>query len=233
MTAIQNRDLLDMIDQLKDQVRDLRGSLALGAQAALCTSTTRPSPTAGRRIYETDTGLEAVGTGSAWRYPPQPIWSTTLGATTATLTTPPLPSVFNFLRLEWRVHLASGGATDLLMQVDGDTTAHYLWGKVEEASGAAGNGHGGGAQAFMKIGACGGSTGNYFSHGSLSIAGWHGGTGHLAVSGTSALFDTNSVDYVGTYGGLYAAPPPHTTLTIYPAASTFVAGTQFLLTGVG
>lgn len=198
------------------------------------TSTTHPaSPWAGMQIYETDTALTAYWSGTAWVYPPQVLWSRTLGATTASVTTPALPAVFNFLRLDWRVHLTTGGPTDLLMQVDSDTTAHYLWAKDEAVSGASTAVHGGSAQNFMKVGAVGGSTGNYYATGSLSIAGWHGGTAHLAVSGTSTLFDTNSVDYVGTYGGLFAAPPPHTSLTVFPAANSFVAGSQFLLVGLG
>lgn len=232
MTANHSRTILDDIETLNNRIAELRGALALGSQPALYTSTSHPgTPALGRPIYETDTGFQAYWNGSAWEYPPQVIASQKLATAAASVTFSGLPATFSVLRLDWRVHLTSGGPTDLLMQVDGDSTSHYLWAKSEAVSGASGPGHGGAATTFMKIGALGGTTANYFSSGTLSISGWTG-TGHLSVSGTSSLFDTNSVDYTGVYGGLYAAPPPHTSLTLFPPSSTFTAGSQFVLSGV-
>ena len=45
----------------------ISGSSQVGLKTGVCTSTTRPSaPYAGQVVYETDTGLAKVWTGSAW-----------------------------------------------------------------------------------------------------------------------------------------------------------------------
>lgn len=234
MTANHQRDLLDIVSDLKKQVADLQGALALGSQAALCTSTTRPAnPTTGRQILETDTGLEAYWTGTAWEYPPQQIRSVTLGTSAASVTLSGIPAVFNFLRLEFWVHRATTGPTDLTMQVDGISTNNYLWAKMESASAVQGNSHAGAATNIMKIGALGGTSSAYFSAGSVSIAGWSSNAGYLATTGTSALFDTNTVDYLDLTGSLFAGTGPHTSLTISALSGSLAAGSQFLLLGLG
>lgn len=224
-----------------DQAALLRRVAVLEAQIAqlttgpvAVTSTTHPaSPNPGMQILETDTGLTAQWSGTAWVYPPQVIRSQILSGTTAFITFSGLPAVFNFLRLEWRVHLDTGGPTDLLMQIDGVTTANYLWSKMEAASATQSNFHAGAAATVMKIGAVSGDSPGYFASGSFSIAGWSTGTGDLSTSGTSTLFDSNTVDYIGAYGALYAGAGPHTSIKIFPAANNFIAGSQFLLYGLG
>lgn len=163
---------------------------------------------------------------------PQLIQNQTLGATASSVTFSNIPATYNSLRLEWRVHLNTGGATDLEMQVDGNTGSNYLWSKMESASATQSNFHAGAATTLMKIGAVGGTTANYFGNGSLTIGGWANTTGFLSFSGTSTYFDSNTVDYVGTYGGLYAGNAPHNSLTIFPAANSFAVGSQFSLYGL-
>lgn len=220
---------------LKARIAKLEAQIAhLTSGAVAVTSTTHPTnPAVGMMIYETDRGLTAYWSGTAWVYQPQVIKSQTLTGTTAALTFSAVPAVFSFLRLEWRVHLDTGGPTDLLMQVDGITTANYLWAKAEEVGGSMTAFHAGAATTTMKIGAASATTSGYFSSGSMAIAGWNASTGYLSTSGTSTLFDSNSTDYVGTYGDLFAGTAPHASLKIYPAAGSFVAGSQFLLYGVG
>lgn len=162
---------------------------------------------------------------------PQLIQSQTLTSTAASVTFSSIPA-YNNLRLEWRAHLSSGGATDLEMQVDGNVGSNYVWSKMESNSGTQANFHAGAATTLMKIGAVGGTTANYFGNGSLTIAGWANANGFLSFSGTSTYFDSNTTDYVGTYGGLYASVAPHNSLLIFPAAGSFAAGSQFSLYGV-
>jgi hypothetical protein len=162
---------------------------------------------------------------------PQLIANQTLVANTPSVTFNNVPA-YNNLRLEWRTHLNAGGATDLEMQIDGSAASLYVWSKMESMSTTQSNFHSGAATTFMKVGAASATTANYFSSGSLTIAGWGSSTGYLSFSGTSAFFDTNAVDYIGTYGGLFAATGPHTSLTIFPAGNQFAAGSQFSLYGV-
>ena len=162
---------------------------------------------------------------------PKLIRPTTLAAPAASVTFSAIPAYSN-LRLEWRARLTSGGPTDLEMQVDANSSALYLWSKMESASASQANFHSGAAATLMKIGAVGGSTAGYFGNGSLTIAGWANATGYVSFSGTSAHFDSNSVDYIGTYGGLYASVAPHNSLMIFPASGSFAAGSQFSLYGV-
>lgn len=163
---------------------------------------------------------------------PQLIQTQTLTGTQASVTFAGIPSSYNFLRLEWRVHLNAGGATDLQMQVDGNSGSNYIWSKMEAASATQMNTHAGAATTFMKIGATGSTTASYFGNGSLTIGGWANSNGFLTFSGTSTYFDSNTVDYIGTYGGLYAGNAPHNSLLIYPASNSFIAGSQFSLYGV-
>lgn len=226
--ADQNR-LLQRVAVLERRV----GRFVAGALAV--TSTTHPSNAAvPMRIYETDTGLEAYWNGTKWVYPPQVVDSESLtgSASFVTLTVPTGPG-YNFLQLEWRAHLTSGGPTDLLMQVDGNTGSSYVWAKMEAVSAAQSNFHAGAAATTTKIGAVGGTTAGYFASGSLSIAGWATATGYMSTSGTSTLFDSNTSDYVGTYGDLFAVNGPHSSIKIYPASGSFAAGSQFLLLGLG
>lgn len=77
-------------------------SAAFGAVTVqVVTSGTHPgSPVAGELIYETDTGLYAFYTGSAWSYPPQLIQTQTVsGSSTGTVTFNNIPQVFKELKV--------------------------------------------------------------------------------------------------------------------------------------
>lgn len=134
MTANHNRDVLDMIEDLKRQVNDLRGALALGSQPALCTSSTHPAnPTLGQPIHETDTGLDANWTGTAWEYPPQLIYEAVLTGSSSTVRLPAsgsLPQGFSHLRLAFSARSSgstSSGYDAAGLQMNGVTSASYNW----------------------------------------------------------------------------------------------------------
>lgn len=221
--------------ELKQRVARLEAQVAhLTSGPVAVTSATHPAhPATGQQILETDTSLTAYWSGTAWVYPPQLIQNVTLTGSGASVTFSNIPAVFNSLRLEWRVHLSSGAITDLLMQVDGVTSSSYLWSKMESSSTTQANVHSGAAVAFMRIGLLGAGTAGYFGNGMLTIGGWSNANGDLSFSGTSAYFDSNTVDAIGTYGGLYAGGAPHSSLKIFPAASSLAAGSQFSLFGLG
>ena len=220
---------------MQRRVAVLEGKIAhLTSGPFAVTSTTHPAgPNPGQQILETDTGLTAYWSGTAWVYPPQLIQDVALTSTTASITFSNVPSVFNFLRLEWRIHLNTGAITDLLMQVDGNTGSNYLWSKMESSSTTQANVHSGALVTSMRIGLLGTGTAAYFGEGALTIGGWSNPTGDLTFSGTSAYFDSSTVDAIGTYGGLYAGATPHSSLKIFSAANSLAAGSQFSLFGLG
>lgn len=221
-------DLLRRLSNLETQVAQLTSG------PVACTAATHPAnPFVGMQIYETDTDLQAYWSGAAWVYPPQAVWSTTLATNQASVTTPTLPQVFNFLRLEYWIHRTTTGSTDLTMQVDSVATNNYLWSKMESASTTQGNSHAGAATNVMKVGTLGGTTSAYFSTGSVTIGGWSSNAGYLTTAGIAALFDSNTVDYIDVTGSLFAGTGPHSTLTFAPLAGSLQAGSRFLLVGLG
>lgn len=226
--AAEQAALKARVAALEQQVAQLTSG-----QVAVTSSTHPPNPWTSMQIYETDTGLNAMWNGTAWEYPPQVVWSTTLATNQASVTTPTLTQVFNFLRLEYWVHRTAAGSTDLTMQVDSVTTNNYLWSKMESSSTTQGNSHSGAATNIMKVGTLGGTTSAYFSTGSVTIGGWASSGGYLTTTGTAALFDSNTVDFIDVTGSLFAGTGPHSTLTFAPLAGSLQAGSRFLLIGLG
>lgn len=113
--------------------------------AVPCLSTTHPAnPATGMEIYETDTGLTAMWSGTAWNYPGvQLLGRVVLGATAATVTLPAsgtFPQVFTNLRV---VISASGTGTGAAgydaasMQINGVTASNYSWSSHYMTQGAA------------------------------------------------------------------------------------------------
>lgn len=96
----------------------------------VCTSATHPSsPFQGMEIYETDTGLSAVYTGSSYYYPPQRIANTTLSASATTIVLSSIPQVFTNLRLVLRLKSQSTAtshtADNVYLQFNGIASANY------------------------------------------------------------------------------------------------------------
>jgi hypothetical protein len=164
---------------------------------------------------------------------PQLIQTQTLGSTTASVTfTVPASPAYTRLSLYWRARLSAAGSQDLELQFDGDTAAHYLWAKVEASNGAAGGAHAGASPvAIIKIGVVSGDTASYFGSGRQDIEGWSNSTGFLTCTGPYANFDVAGTDWSGNASGIYLATGPHTSIKVFPAANSFVAGSTFSLYG--
>lgn len=143
MTANHSRNVLDLIESLKSRVADLEATRVLGAQAAVCTSTTHPAnPAPGRMILETDTGLHAMWNGSAWQYPPQQIAKVVVGTATSSVRIPASGSIpQNFTNLRLVISGRSDGTTAVgydsaSMRFNGSTSG-YNWNSYFAAQGAA------------------------------------------------------------------------------------------------
>lgn len=197
------------------------------------TSSAHPAnPFQGLEIYETDTGLSAVYNGSTFSYGVQQVAATqVLVGTTASVTFSGIPAVTR-LSLSWRAKTATAVQTDLLMQVDGDTAAHYLWAKIEAANGASSPAHTASLTTSMKIGVVSGTTASFFGNGRQEIDGWSNSTGFLTTAGPYANFDAAGTDWAGTAAGQFSAVGPHTSIKLLPATGSFAAGSQFSLYGL-
>lgn len=197
------------------------------------TSSAHPaSPFQGLEIYETDSSMSAVYSGSAYQYGVQQVAPTQiLGTTVASITFTGIPAVTRLI-LSWRVRQSASGATDLLMQIDGNTGNNYLWAKVEANAGTAGGSHAGAATSSIKIGVVDGNTASYFGSGYQVLDGWANATGFMTTTGPYSNFSTTTADWSGNASGQYSGTGPHNSIKIFPLANSFVAGSQFSLHGM-
>lgn len=162
---------------------------------------------------------------------PKLISRTALAGTAASVTFSAVPA-YNYLQLFWRAQLSAAGPTDMLVQVDGNSAASYLWGKLSGHNAVASQSDGGGVASSAKFGVVGGTTANYFSNGVLTLAGWASATGFLTMSGSSCTWNTATSNWEELYSAQFDVAGPHTSLTIFPGANSFAAGSQFSLYGV-
>lgn len=95
------------------------------------TSTTHPaSPWAGMQIYETDTGLSAYWSGTAWKYPPQLIAKQVLTSSAASISFSSIPQVFTNLELVVSAKsdgTSTNGYDAANLQFNGVSSALYNW----------------------------------------------------------------------------------------------------------
>jgi len=205
----------------------------------ICTSSTHPTSSgitlyAGMQIYETDTELTAVYNGSAFLYPAQQIAATQiLGGNTASITFSGLSSAYATVSVSWSARDNSGNASDALkLRLNGDSASHYLWqfvqGNNTTASAAVST-----SDTSIQAGVCAGgaATAGYYSGGTFDIEGWSSAaSGRFAtVAGHSYVAAGNGAagQIAGAYGGTYQPTAALTSITLLPAAGSFVATSEF------
>lgn len=142
-------DLRRRLEVLERQIAQLTsGPVAV-------TSTTHPSsPWAGMQIYETDTGLSAQWTGTAWLYPPQLITKRVLTSSTASLTLSGIPQIFTNLRLVISAKsdgTSAAGYDAANLQLNGVSTGSYQWSTIWVAQGGAVSTTGATAQTSSQV----------------------------------------------------------------------------------
>lgn len=237
MTANHARTTLDVIELLDRRVKALEAARGAGAQYALYTSTTHPAnPAPGRQILETDTGLFAFWSGSAWIYPPQRIGQKLLTASAPSITLPvPAGPAFSTLRVAWsaRSDYSGGSATYMCLQLNADTaTTHYDW-QINQASGATMSpGASPSAVGQIEVGTmpAATATSGYVGGGELTIANASGAT-FKAVSAHSTSMETTTSGFSGTYGGNWLQSDPIASITLLPLLGSLIAGTAAYLYG--
>jgi hypothetical protein len=202
----------------------------------VCTSSTHPaSPFQGLEIYETDTGLSAVYTGSNYAYNLQQIAPTQKLVSNVASVTFNIPSGLNGVMLTWRARSSSAVTAEmLLMQLNGDTGNDYLW-EVDQANNATVAGTTSGAATNkIQIGTVTGNsaTALYFSSGQTLIDGVSDTTNYKTAAGIGAAFSTTTNMWSGVYGGQWNSAAAVTSVTIFAQTGNLMTGSQFKAYGL-
>jgi hypothetical protein len=186
----------------------------------VCTSTTHPSfAFQGLDIYETDTGMSAIYSGSNYQYQLQQIAPTQTVSGASSVTFSSIPAVKRLLVL-WRARYGTTGSTDLLIQMDGDTTAHYAWSKLTGRGAAASASDSAGAVNNGRVGVIGGTTASYPANGAVWIDGWNQSNTFATYTGNNATWDTATSYWNEIYSGIYGVAGPHNSIKLFLSSGT-------------
>jgi len=188
--------------------------------STVLTSTTRPgTPGQGHQVFETDTGMNSLYTGSFWGYNLMQIAAPQVVSGAANITFSSVKPVQRLVLL-WTAHLGATGSTDLQIQVDGDTAAHYTYAKITGRGAATSASDGGGLTTLMKFGVVGGTTASYQSSGVLVMDNWNQSSGFATFTSNAIAWDAATSYWIEHYGGQYAVVGPHNSIKIFPGSST-------------
>lgn len=205
------------------------GSAWQQVNMVVCTSSTHPAnPLAGGLIFETDTGMEAVYTGTAYLYGPQQIGTVILTGPAGNMTISNIPACNHLLIVyTGRQDSGSGGAYTSL-QMNGDTASHYTYQNIVGNVSTASSMNAGALAAGIRMGPVPGSgdTASYFGTGTITIGNIQSATAFkpAACSYSAAVSPSNG--YSGTTGGLWASTAAVTSLKLLPSSGNFVAGSS-------
>jgi hypothetical protein len=210
----------------------------------LCTATTRPQHQAGRRMYQTDTGLWYFSDGSSWKIDGAWTASQTAGAAVSSLSFTGIPTNLKKLEVHWTARddwAGFAGATGYL-RVNNDAGGNYRHQLVQ------GSGDGVNATAFRNAAwasgdnrggfglyARGGAAAGVFGSGTVTFPAWNAPhTNHLAYLWQSVtLSSSTGQSWHQAGGGMYAGAGPYNRIDFFPesASQKWAAGTQFTLYG--
>jgi hypothetical protein len=237
LPAPEDRFGADLAD-LMQRVRTLQIQVAaLTSGALIVTSATHPAnPVVGMEIYETDTGLHAHWSGSAWVYPPQRLDGRVLTAGAASITlSVPAGASLGVLRVAWTARSdTASAATYMCLRLNGDSGNNYTFQLNQaNANAASTGGNSNGLVGVIEIGTMAGATATagYLGSGEFTIPNASGGT-YKTAEGFSNSANSSTNGYSGTYGGLWQNTAAVTSITLLPLAGSLVAGSAAYLYGM-
>jgi len=218
----------------------IRASTLNAETMTVCTSGSRPaSPSTGQQIFETDTGLQAVWSGSAWSYLITEVGAPqVLAAPAASVTFSP-PSGVNHLAIKWHARSTSGNTSDnMQLRFNGDSANNYDWQLLTGLNATVSTTPGLGDTKILAGTVVGGAgSAGFFADGELEILGWsQAASGHVAtVTGKwyACWSNTAATSQVGTFGGLYTPSGAGTSAALIPAAGSFAIGSVFSMYALG
>lgn len=206
----------------------------------VCTAATHPAnPFQGLEIFETDTLLSAIYSGSNYLYAIQQGAPTQILVAPAATVTLAVPAGANSVMVKWKARASDAVAAEqVLLRFNADSTAgHYLWEKNESNNTGSVSGQQGGSttQTSIQIGTMSGAsaTANYFGSGDFIVDGVNDATNFATVSGKGGCFATNANMWSGTYNGQFLVQAAITSMTFSTQnSSNFVAGSRFSIYAV-
>ena len=202
----------------------------------ICASTVRPSdPVINDRIYEFDTTMRRRWNGSVWEQCEPWTAFNTLGATTASVTFSSIPTTLKTVRLTCTVRQDNASVyQDLVFRIGGDTGSNYRY-AGQFVQNVTPGGFVAAAQTSARIGFVNGTLvdAGTFTTAEALFQGWNSPHANnltaLVRSGFTGVAGGNNLLWHGqaTYHGSNA----YTSITIFPIAGSFIAGSQFVLEG--
>lgn len=222
--------------KIKDLARRLATAEQQIANAAMgafpVTSTTHPAfPTTGMRIYETDTGLEAFWSGTAWEYPPQLIKQVLLTASQPSITINVPAGPNNLYGVYTARKDAGGGGAFTWMRFNGDSNAHYQW--VNQIGNNAPGTSGPSLLGYIQMGLCAGAsdTAGYFGTGTFLIGNSSSTSVAKSLCSTASLICNGTTYYLSEFGGVWNQAAAIASVTLLPDSGNLVANSSFALYG--
>lgn len=194
----------------------------------------------GMTVWRQDVDFLEAWNGTAWLTltpyrPPVQV----LTSTAATVTFSGIPSSLRTITVRWTTRGDTAATTtSLLMRVNGDSTSNYFGNVTQVQNVTTANGTFIGTTSLQMGSIFAATSGaNQFTVGEVTIPGWDGSswaTPHAKLNGVGrfAMYDTAANSFVGSFGFLYNVGGPYTSLTLFPLAGNFVAGSEFTLEGV-
>lgn len=160
--------------------------------------------------------------------------STTLGVNTASVTFNVPTSTYNTLRVAWKAR-ADNAVTfqSMNMRYNGVSSSSYITQDITGSTTTAA------AvivlQSFLQVGTLPGASGTalYFGTGTVSITGASDAVNYITASGTCVNIYNSGSGVAGVYGGLLAQAGPVSSVTLFPNAGNFLAGSVFSIFGEG
>lgn len=220
---------------LKERVAVLERRIAqLTTGPVACTSTTHPaSPTVGMPIYETDTGLTAMWTGTAWLYPPQLLAQQTLSSSGSISLPVPSGGHFNTLRVVWTAASTAGGtATYMCARFNNDSGTNYEY-QFNQANTTSQSSAGNTAtEAQTRVGTlnASGGTSGYLGTGEFLIYNANGSQFKEPV-GISNSINSVANAFSGTYGGQWLSTAAVTSIQLLAFSGSLVTNSTASLYG--
>lgn len=152
----------------------------------------------------------------------------TLAAPAASVTFSGIPAALRSLTVNYRGRSNSGTAGNVSMTINGSAAAVYSYYACGSSNAADITPAGSNGDPSSFVGVIPGS-GTRFSAGEVVIPGWDVTT---SLQWQFHTFAYDGVDLYARYGGgVYNAAGPYTSLTLTPAAGSWVAGSDFQIVG--